>query len=761
MTGKRILRLTVILLWSALITGAICIPVLFNMVKNDTNGWFGGLPSLQDLEKPDPDLSSELLSADGASLGKYYRKNRTPVTYYELSTELVNTLLVTEDIRFKDHSGIDLKGLLRAVVGKLTFQFNGGGSTITMQLAENLYNTSSMNQGSLYKYPSIGQLVTKLKEWIIAVRLEESYTKEEILAMYLNTVEYGSNSFGIKVAAKTFFNKLPSQLNYPESAILIGAINAPTRWNPVMNPDNAMRKRTEVLYNIHKTGLITRATFDSLKTTDFGLNYKVENHNTGLAPYFKKVIGQYLLWWANDHGYDLYEDGLKIYTTIDSRLQTFAEKAMEEHMDTLQQTFNKHWAEIGSNPWIDSEGNELEGYIESSMKKSSIYKELASYYGEKSDSIDIVLNTKKPMTVFSWGGEIDTLFSSYDSLRYYKKFLQAGFMAMDPKTGHIKAWVGGINHKFFKYDHVMQTKRQPGSTFKPFVYTVAIDNDYSPCFPVTDASVTFAMPGQDPPTYTPENADGKFSGKVMTIRQAMARSVNSITAFIMKQVKPTTVVEYAHRMGIESDLVPVPALALGAGGEVSLYELLGAYSTFVNKGVYTKPYFITRIEDQNGKVIQSFVPETREALNEETAYIMLHMLKGTTEEAGGTGLSIPWELRNDNEIAAKTGTTQNASDGWFMGVTKDLAAGAWVGGDERSIHFKYWAMGQGARTAMPIWVKFMNQVYADPTLGYTKGPFDRPIKPISIELDCEKYNGLNMASDSIRYDIIREEDVNF
>ncbi|MFT4835088.1 MAG: penicillin-binding protein 1A, partial [Flavobacteriaceae bacterium] len=441
MTGKRILRLTVILLWSALITGAICIPVLFNMVKNDTNGWFGGLPSLQDLEKPDPDLSSELLSADGASLGKYYRKNRTPVTYYELSTELVNTLLVTEDIRFKDHSGIDLKGLLRAVVGKLTFQFNGGGSTITMQLAENLYNTSSMNQGSLYKYPSIGQLVTKLKEWIIAVRLEESYTKEEILAMYLNTVEYGSNSFGIKVAAKTFFNKLPSQLNYPESAILIGAINAPTRWNPVMNPDNAMRKRTEVLYNIHKTGLITRATFDSLKTTDFGLNYKVENHNTGLAPYFKKVIGQYLLWWANDHGYDLYEDGLKIYTTIDSRLQTFAEKAMEEHMDTLQQTFNKHWAEIGSNPWIDSEGNELEGYIESSMKKSSIYKELASYYGEKSDSIDIVLNTKKPMTVFSWGGEIDTLFSSYDSLRYYKKFLQAGFMAMDPKTGHIKAWV--------------------------------------------------------------------------------------------------------------------------------------------------------------------------------------------------------------------------------------------------------------------------------------------------------------------------------
>ncbi|MEQ8581848.1 MAG: transglycosylase domain-containing protein [Marinoscillum sp.] len=757
--NKRTLRIIVIVLWVLFLGAAITIPSLFYMVKHDTNGWFGDLPSLQDLEKPDPDLSSELISADGVSLGKYYRKNRTPVTYEELSPELVNTLLVTEDIRFKKHSGIDLKGLLRAIIGKLTFQFNGGGSTITMQLAENLYSTSSANRGSLYKYSSVGQIITKLKEWIISVQLEQSYTKEEILAMYLNTVEYGSNSFGIKVAAKTFFNKLPSQLNYSEAALLVGAINAPTRYSPILNPENAIAKRTEVLYNLQKYGLLTRETFDSLKTTDFGLTYLVDNHNEGLATYFRFVIRNFLLSWTKEHGYDLFEDGLKIYTTIDSRMQEYAEQAMQEHMDTLQSIFDNHWAALKSNPWIDDNGNELEGFIENAMKRTPQYRALVSTYGRESDSVEILLKKKKPMTVFSWEGEIDTVFSAYDSLRYYKKFLQAGFMAMDPKNGNIKAWVGGINHKYFKYDHVSQGKRQPGSTFKPFVYTVAIDNDYSPCYPVVDAPVTFAMPGQDPPTYTPDNASGKFSGEVMTIRQAMARSVNSITAFVMKQVKPETVIEYARRLGIESPLAPVPALALGAGGDVSLEEMLAAYSTFVNKGIYTKPFFISRIEDENGNVIQQFVPETREALNEETAYLMLHMLKGTTEEPGGTGMVLDRELRMDNEIAAKTGTTQNASDGWFMGVTKDLAAGAWVGGDDRSIHFKYWAMGQGARTAMPIWERFMLKVYADPTLGYQKGPFDKPLKPISVELDCDKYNDVLQPTDSLRFDLIDEDDI--
>lgn len=754
--SSKTIKITVIILWALFIGTVIGIPTLFYMVKIDFNNWFGGLPSLQVLEKPDPDLSSELISADGISLGKYYRTNRTPVTYDELSPELVNTLLVTEDIRFKNHSGIDLRGLLRAIIGKLTFQFKGGGSTLTMQLADNLYKTNTENTGTLYQYRGIGPLITKIKEYIIAIQLEKSYTKEEILAMYLNTVPFGSNAFGIKVAANTFFNKLPSQLNYAESALLVGAINAPTRYSPILNPDLAFNKRTEVFHNLYKYDLLDREEYDSLKSTDFGLNYLVDNHNEGLATYFRSVIRNYLLSWTREHGYDLFDDGLKIYTTIDSRLQEYAEQAVAEHMDTLQEVFNKSWE--GENPWIDEKGNEMEGFLENAMKRTQRYKTLVSLYGNDSDSVDMLLNKKRPMTVFSWDGDIDTLMSSYDSLAYYKRFLQAGFMAMDPKTGHIKAWVGGINHKYFKYDHVKQGKRQPGSTFKPFVYTAAIDNGYSPCFPVVDTKVTLSMPGQDPPTWSPENASGKFTGEVMTIRRAMANSVNSITAFMMKQVSPQTVVNYAKRLGIESPLDPVPSLALGVS-PVSLYEMLAAYSTFVNKGIYTEPFFISRIEDQNGNVIQQFVPETREALNEETAYVMLHMLKGTTEEPGGTGLALDWELRNNNEIAAKTGTTQNASDGWFMGVTKDLAAGAWVGGDDRSIHFRYWAMGQGARTAMPIWERFMIKVYDDPVLGYTKGAFDRPVKPISVELDCDKHNALTQPADSIQVDLVDEDDL--
>lgn len=755
--NNRILKGVIVSLWVIALLFIVSIPLLFYSVKNDVGGLFGGLPSLESLERPDPDLSSELISADGVSLGKYYRKNRTPVTYEELSPELVNTLLVTEDIRFKKHSGIDLRGLARAVFGKLTFQFKGGGSTLTMQLAENLYNTSTANQGSLYSNPAVGQIITKLKEWIIAVQLEESYTKEEILAMYLNTVEFGSNSYGIKVAAKTFFNKLPSQLNYLESAVLVGVINAPTRYSPIMNPEMAMGKRTEVLYNVHKYGLIDRVAFDSLKVKPFGLTYNVDNHNEGLATYFRSVIRNYLLSWSKENGYDLYEDGLKVYTTIDSRMQQYAEEAMQEHMDTLQQVFFGHLN--GAKPWIDEEGKEIPGFLETAMTRTEAYKSLSGEFKDNKDSIEYYLRKKRKMTVFSWDGEKDTVMSSYDSLEYYKHFLQAGFMAMEPGTGYIKAWVGGINHKYFKYDHVQQGKRQPGSTLKPVVYTAAIDNGYSPCFRVVDAAVTFPRPGQDPPTWTPDNSNGKFSGEVMTIRQAMAKSVNSITAFMMKELTPAVIVDYARRLGIKSDLDAVPALSLGAGGDVSVYEMVAAYSTFVNKGVYTEPFFISRIEDQNGNVIQQFVPQTREAINEETAYIMLHMLKGTTEESGGTATGLNRELRAGNEIGAKTGTTQNASDGWFIGITRDLAAGAWVGGDDRSIHFRYWAMGQGARTAMPIWERFMLKVYADPKLPYQKASFNKPVKPLSIELDCSKYTDRLSPNDSIQFDVVNENDI--
>lgn len=750
--NKRLVRTIVILIWAIFLFGVISVPLLFYAVKTDYNGLFGGLPSLQALERPDPELSSEIISADGVSLGKYYRTNRTPVTFEELSPEMVNTLLVTEDIRFKEHPGIDLRGLIRAIIGRVTSLYSGGGSTITMQLAENLFRTETENKGSLYKYPALGQVITKLKEYIISMQLEQSYTKEEILAMYLNTVPFGSNAFGIKVAAQTFFNKLPSQLTYKESALLVGALNAQTRYSPILNPENAQAKRTEVLYNVYKYGLIDKDAFDTLKVSDFGLNYKVESHNEGIATYFRTVLGNYLMSWTKERDLDLWGDGLKIYTTIDSRMQIYAENAVREHMDTLQQIFDTH---LGNRaPWIDEEGREIPDFLDNAVKKTDYYQFLVEKYGKSSDSVKIKLREKRPMRVFSWDGEIDTLFNVYDSLRYFKGFLQTGFMAMDPKSGQIKAWVGGIDHKYFKYDHVMYSKRQPGSTFKPFVYTVAIDNGYSPCFPLADVPVSLSNNGEP---WTPQNSNGKYSGEVMTIRQAMARSVNSITAVMMRQLQPSTIKEYARRMGIQSELAAVPAMGLGAGGDVSVYEMVGAYSTFVNKGTHTIPTFLDRIEDQNGNVIQQFAPDKREAINEETAYIMLHMLKGTTEEVGGTAHGLSDEVKSGNEIGAKTGTTQNASDGWFMGVTKDLAAGAWVGGEERSIRFEYWALGQGARTAMPIWDKFMQQVYADPTLGYTKGPFPKPVKPITVELDCSKYEAGTQPEDTITYDVVEEE----
>ncbi|SNS53944.1 penicillin-binding protein 1A [Ekhidna lutea] len=752
--NRKLIKYTLRPLWVVFVLGVIGIPSVFLMVKNDAFGWFGSLPSLEALERPDPDLSSELMSADGVSLGKYFRKNRTPVTYEQLSPELVNTLLVTEDVRFKDHSGIDLKGLARAIIGKLTFSFQGGGSTLTMQLAENLFKTNTAEHGSLYRSRTLGQIITKLKEWIIAVQLEKSYTKEEILAMYLNTVEFGSNSYGIKVAAKTFFNKLPSQLNYSESAVLVGAINAPTRWSPVLNPENAHRKRTEVLWNLHKYGLIDKVRYDTLNRDSIQLNYRVENQNEGLATYFRTVAKNYLVRWARQNGYDLFDDGLKIYTTIDSRLQQYAEEAVAEHMDTLQHIFNEHWQ--GENPWIDNENKEIPEFLDDAIKRTEAYKNLRSRFGDQKDSVDYYLNKKKRMTVFSWGGEIDTVFSSYDSLNYYKRFLQAGFMSMDPRTGYIKAWVGGINHQYFKFDHVQQSRRQPGSTFKPIVYTAAIDNGYSPCFPVVDAPVSFSLPGQDPPTWVPQNSNGRFTGEVMTIRQAMAQSVNSITAFMMNRIGPSTVVDYAKRLGIESRLDAVPSLCLGAGGDVSIYEMVGAYSTFVNKGTYIKPYFISRIEDKNGNVIQQFVPDEQEAINEETAYLMLHMLKGVVEM--GTGRALDYELKVDNEIGAKTGTTQNASDGWFIGVTKDLVSGAWVGGDDRSIRFRQWVLGQGGRTALPIWEGYMQRVYADETLGYEKGYFEKPTKPLRTVIDCERYEENTNPTDTVDYDVVDEDD---
>jgi len=740
-------------IWILAIFSIISIFSFILSVNYNPYNLFGDMPSLQDLEKPESELSSELYSSDNKLLGKYFRYNRSPIEFNDLSEKLITTLLVTEDIRYYDHSGIDLKGLVRASYGVfkniLTFGasgLEGGGSTITQQLAKNLFKIRRENKGKLSNVPFLGLVISKVKEWIVSIKLEEFYTKKEILAMYLNTAEYGSNSYGIKVASKTYFNKLPSELNYNESSIIVGLLNKPTKYNPYFNPENALKKRAEIFYNLYKYEIINKTLYDSLKNSGLGLTYKVENQNAGQATYFRTVVRNYLISWAKENNYDLFSDGLKIYTTINSQMQAHAEKAVSDQMSRLQKIFDDHWN--GKNPWIDEKGFEIKDFLKNSIKRTRYFKNLMNNNNNDTSLVFSLLNKKKEMKVFSWEGEVDTLFSTMDSLRYYKNFLQAGFISIEPKTGYIRSWVGGINHKFFKYDHVKQGKRQPGSTIKPIVYAAAIDNGYSPCYPVVDAPVVFELPGQDPPYWRPDNHNGKWSGETMTLRRAMAKSVNSITAFITKKVSPATVVDYAKKLGIQSKLDPVPAVCLGAGGDVSLFDLVGAYSTFINKGIWTEPFFISRIEDKYGNLIQEFIPTKKEALSEETAFLMLHMLKGAKEEEGGTARGLNPELTINNDIGAKTGTTQNASDGWFIGVTHNLVSGAWVGGDDRSIHFRNWVLGQGARTAMPIWQQYMMEVYADNNLNVDKGRFDEPIKNISVEIDCSVYNN-EIKSDSI------------
>ena len=759
------LKKTIARLWIILFLIISSIIIFIASVNYNPYNLFGGMPSLQDLEKPESDLASELYSSDNLLLGKYFRYNRSPIEFNELSEELVTTLLVTEDIRFYDHSGIDFKGLVRASYGLskniLTFGnsgLEGGGSTITQQLAKNLFKIRREKKGKLSGIPFLGLVISKVKEWVVAIKLEEFYTKKEILAMYLNTAEYGSNSYGIKVAAKTYFDKLPSELNYNESSIIVGLLNKPTKYNPYFNPDNAIDKRAEIFYNLFKYEIINRTQYDTLRNSDLNLSYKVENQNVGQATYFRTVVRNYLIKWAKDNGYDLFSDGLKIYTTIDSRMQEIAENAVKNQMSRLQKIFNDHWD--GKNPWIDEKGFEIKDFLKNTIKRTRYYKSLLK--DNENDTIKVfeLLNKKKNMKVFSWDGEIDTVFSIMDSLKYYKNFLQTGFISIEPKTGYIRAWVGGINHKYFKYDHVKQGRRQPGSTFKPIVYAAAIDNGYSPCYPVVDAPVVFELPGQDPPYWRPDNHNSKWTGETMTLRKAMAKSVNSITAFMTKKLSPNTVVNYAKKLGIQSRLDPVPAVCLGAGGDVSLFDLVGAYSTFINKGIWTEPFFISRIEDKYGNLIQEFIPTKQEALSEETAFLMLHMLKGSKEEEGGTARGLNPILTTENDVGAKTGTTQNASDGWFIGVTHNLVSGAWVGGDDRSIHFRDWVFGQGARTAMPIWQEYMLNIYDNEELQIEKGRFDKPTKQINVEIDCSVYSGIDEKDSSgVIIDKIKASDI--
>jgi len=712
--------------WLAIILPVILLGTLVSLTASE---FFGPLPTFEELENPKSSLATEVYSEDGSVLGKYFFQNRTNIHYHDLAPNMVNALKATEDIRFEEHSGIDLRGLLRVLFKTVILgqEGSGGGSTITQQLAKNLFPRDRISGFQL--------VIRKIQEWIIAVRLERNYTKEEILAMYLNTVEFGSNTFGIKSASETFFNKEPKELKTEESAVLIGLLKAPTYYSPVRNPDNSTKRRNVVLGQMRRYDLLSEETYDSLKAMPLKLNYRAEDHNEGLATYFREFLRLYLMKWCKEHKkndgttYNIYRDGLRIYTTINAKMQQYAEDAVKEHLTELQKTFNEHWK--GREAW-----SQFPEIITDAMKHSSRYRELQDNKVSE-DSIKNVFNTKIQMTVFSWHGEIDTLMSPLDSIKYYKMFLQTGMMSMDPHTGFIKAWVGGNDYRHFKYDHVKEGRRQVGSTFKPFVYTLAMQEGYSPCYKVPNVRVTII--GEDGKAWSPENSDNKYGG-MLSLKEALAESVNCVTAYLMKQFGPQAVINIARKMGITAPIDPFPAICLGTP-DLSVFEMTGAYSTFANKGVWTEPIFLTRIEDKNGVVLQEFVPKKVEALSEETAYVTLSLLQGVVQF--GTSMRIRFRYGLLNPIAGKTGTTQNQSDGWYMGVTPDLVSGVWVGCEDRAIHFRTTNLGQGANTALPIWALYMKRVYADKDINLYQGDFEKPEGKLSIELDCSKYEKTN------------------
>lgn len=754
-----------------------------------SNGWFGfgPLPSFEELENPESNQASVVYAANGQIMGTYYYQNRVSVDFDEISPYLVEALISTEDERFYEHSGIDLKGLLRALS---KFGKDGGASTITQQLAKMLFSDEPQSK--------VERIMQKLQEWIIAARLERRYTKDEIIGMYFNRFDFVNNAVGIKTASNAYFNKEPIQLDIAESAMLVGMLKNPSYFNPLRFPERTQGRRNVVFHQLKRNGYLKIDQADSLSSLPLQLEYQKVDHKEGLAPHFREILradlkniftekdenGKYMLHKIDGTPYDIYKDGLKIYTTIDLTMQKYAEWAVKKHLGgELQEIFFKHLKQKENYPfdWRVSQ-EEINSIMNSAMKRSPRYlvytgKQCANcgrrgayveevvedgktYYqcnaedceykqlAFPKDSIETAFNTPVKMQVFSWKGEIDTVMSPMDSIRYYKSFLHAGLMAMDPHNGFIKAWVGGIDYEHFAFDHVRQGKRQVGSTFKPFVYAVAMDEGYSPCYEVPNVPVLFKKEEFGlPEDWMPKNSDDDY-GYNVTLKYGLANSMNTITAWVMKQFGPQRVIQLARAMGIKSPLDPVPSLALGVA-DLSVYEMVGAFATFANSGVYTKPTYLIKIEDKDGNIIVRNVPETNEAMSEETAYVMLELLKGVTsynynafknKNVPGTGIRLRFDSREYGNIpypiAAKTGTSQNNSDGWFIGATPDLVTGVWVGAADRSVRFSRTYYGQGANMALPIWGYFMNKVYADSTLAISKGDFEKPETPITVNLNC-------------------------
>ncbi len=704
-------------------------------------GLFGSMPSFEDLENPDSNLATEIISADGVVIGKYFEKNRSQLKYSDLPKNLVQALVATEDARFYEHSGIDGRGTLRAI---LSFGTSGGASTLTQQLAKQLFH----GEGSKF-LPF--RIIQKAKEWIIAIRLERQYTKNEIIAMYCNVYDFGNNSVGVNSAAKTYFSKEPKDLTIEESAVLVGMFKNSGLYNPVKNIEGVTNRRNVVLKQMEKAEIITEAQKLKLQSLPIKLNFKLESHKDGTATYFREYLREYMKKWVEENkkpdgsDYNIYKDGLRIYTTIDSRMQLYAEEAVEAHMANLQEEFFNQAKDNKNAPFVNISQAETDRIIKKAMKASARWNIMESM--EKSEEEIIAsFKQKTKMKVFTWKGERDTIMTPLDSIRYYKHFLQSGLMAMEPQTGNIKAWVGGINYKYFQYDHVGQGARQVGSTFKPFVYATAIEQlGMSPCDSILDGPFMIRK-GEHNVTedWEPRNSDQKYRGMV-TLKKALANSINTVSAKLIDKTGPEAVVELTHKLGVTSEIPAQPSIALGAV-EITVQDMVAAYSTFANQGVYVKPQFITKIEDKSGLVIYEPIPESHDVLNKDIAFAVIKLLEGVTEggsgerlrtEGGGNGdnrwTGYPYMFKNP--IAGKTGTTQNQSDGWFVGMVPNLVTGVWVGCEDRSARFRSLTYGQGATAALPVWGYFMKKCYEDETLNVSKEEFDRPAN-LSIKVDC-------------------------
>ena len=734
----------------------------FGLFYLASTGGLGEMPDFRQLENPNTNLASQIISSDNKLLGKFhFGENRTPIEYDELPKQLIDALIATEDERFYSHSGIDFKATVRAVV---YLNKKGGASTISQQLARQLF----VGVRSKNIFEAITQ---KAKEWVLAVRLERQYTKEEIITMYLNIYDFGYNGDGIKSASNIYFGKEPMELNIEESAMLVGMLKNSSLYNPMRRPELVKSRRNVVFNQMKKNNLLDESIIDSLKALPLEITYTPQSHREGLATYFRAYLQEFMKDWAKDNTkedgskYNLYLDGLKIYTTINHEMQGYAEESVKAHMANLQREFfNQNTPELNPTaPFLDLESEDSIKIFKNAMKRSERWRKMRNS-GKSEEEMFEAFEKEVPMSIFSWNGNIDTIMKPIDSIRYYKHFMQVGMMSMEPQTGHVKAWVGGINYKHFQYDHVKQGKRQIGSTFKPFLYATAIDQlKLSPCDSLPDA-IYCIEPNKfgNPEPWCPTNSSDKYGG-MRTLKNALANSKNTISAQLMDKVGPKPVADLARNLGIESFIPDVPAIALGTP-DLSVYEMVGAYGAFANQGIYVKPTMITRIEDKNGILLYQSSPETKDVISEESAYVTLNLLEGVTKFGSGARLrhDIPEDERNpvykdvvtgypykfQNAIAGKTGTTQNQSDGWFMGMVPNLVTGVWVGAEDRATHFETIAYGQGATMALPIWGLYMKKCYENENLGISLEDFLAP-EELNIPIDCESIKPIeNIDSDA-------------